>query len=62
MRARLVELDERNVTLARQAAGLPGIEVLQAGAGITDACAGEPAPLALGQRLFTFGGTGPGPS
>jgi hypothetical protein len=43
VRARLVELDERNVALARQAAqaaGLHGVEVLQADAGITDACAG----------------------
>ena len=87
VRARLVELDGRNVEIARQAAraaGLPGVEVLQADAGITDACAGavpaqvvvacgvfgnisdsdmavgahrltgEPAPLAPGQRLFTF--------
>jgi hypothetical protein len=30
VRARLVELDERNVVLARQVAGLPGVEVLQA--------------------------------
>jgi hypothetical protein len=100
VRARLVELDERNVALARQAAqaaGLHGVEVLQADAGITDACvgavpaqivvacgireeafdtshdgfmsvgahrlAGEPAALALGQRLFTFPGeTELGPS
>jgi hypothetical protein len=42
VRARLVELDERNVAVARQAqaAGLDGVEVLQADAGITDACAG----------------------
>ena len=41
VRARLVELDERNVALARQAAqaaGLHGVEVLQADAGLTDAC------------------------
>src|ERR1700722_12300644 len=43
VRARLVELDGRNVALARQAAraaGLPGVEVLRADAGVTDACAG----------------------
>ena len=43
VRARLVELDEGNVALARraaQAAGLDGVEVLQADAGVTDACAG----------------------
>ena len=37
MRARLVELDERNVALARQAAqaaGLPGVEVLQGDPGV----------------------------
>ena len=37
VRARLVELDERNVTLARraaQAAGLDGVEVRQADAGV----------------------------
>jgi hypothetical protein len=41
--AGLVELDERNVAVARQAAqaaGLDGVEILQADAGITDACAG----------------------
>ena len=40
VRARLVELDERNVAFARQAAqaaGLRGVEALQADAGITDA-------------------------
>ncbi len=51
MRARLVELDERNVALARraaQAAGLHGVEVLQADAGITDACAGAvPAQIVV---------------
>src|ERR1700722_12020413 len=43
VRARLVELDERNVAVARQAvraAGLDGVEVLQADAGTTDACVG----------------------
>src|SRR5579863_5296566 len=43
VRARLVELDERNVAVARQAAqaaGLHRVEVLQADAGITDACVG----------------------
>jgi hypothetical protein len=43
VRARLIELDERNIAVARQAAqaaGLDGVEVLQADAGITDACAG----------------------
>lgn len=43
VRARLVELDERNVALARRAAqtaGLAGVEVLQGDAGVTDACAG----------------------
>jgi hypothetical protein len=43
VRARLVELDERNVAVARQAAqaaGLDGVEVLQADAGITDVCVG----------------------
>jgi hypothetical protein len=54
VRARLVELDERNVALARQAAqaaGLHGVEVLQAGAGITDAYAGAvPRPGSGGMR------------
>src|ERR1700759_5726019 len=47
VRARLVELDERNVSVARQAAqaaGLHGVEVLQADAGITDACPGALPP------------------
>jgi len=56
VRARLVELDERNVALARraaQAAGLPGVEVLQADAGITDACAGAvPAQIVLACGIF----------
>ena len=56
MRARLVELDERNVALARQAAqaaGLHGVEVLQADAGITDACAGAvPAEIVVACGIF----------
>jgi hypothetical protein len=54
--ARLVELDGRNVALARQAAraaGLPGVEVLQADAGSTDACAGAvPAQIVLACGVF----------
>jgi hypothetical protein len=56
VRARLVELDERNVALARQAAqaaGLPGVEILQADAGITDACAGAvPAQIVVACGIF----------
>ena len=56
VRARLVELDERNVTAARQAAqaaGLDGVEMLQADAGITDACAGAvPAQIVLVCGIF----------
>jgi hypothetical protein len=56
VRARLVELDEGNVALARQAAqaaGLHGVEVLQADAGITDACAGAvPAQVVLACGIF----------
>src|SRR5580698_1963129 len=56
VRARLVELDERNVALARQAAQaaeLPGVEVLQADAGITDACAGAvPAQIVVACGIF----------
>jgi Putative methyltransferase len=56
VRARLVELDERNVALARQAAqaaGLPGVEVLRADAGVTDACAGAvPAQIVLACGIF----------
>ena len=47
VRARLVEVDERNVAAARQAAqaaGLDGVELLQADAGITDACAARSPP------------------
>src|ERR1700758_5505005 len=54
--ARLVELDERNVAVARQAAqaaGLDGVEMLQADAGITDACAGAaPAQIVLVCGIF----------
>jgi hypothetical protein len=56
VRARLVELDERNVAVARQAAqaaGLDGVEVLQADAGITDACAGAvPAQVIVACGIF----------
>jgi hypothetical protein len=56
VRARLVELDERNVAIARQAAqaaGLHGLEVLRADAGITDACAGAvPAQVVLACGIF----------
>jgi hypothetical protein len=54
--ARLVELDERNVAVARQgarAAGLAGVDVLQADAGITDACAGAvPAQIVVACGIF----------
>src|ERR1700749_1326494 len=56
VRARLVELDGRNVAFARQAAqaaGLHGVEVLQADAGSTDACAGAvPAQIAVACGIF----------
>jgi hypothetical protein len=56
VRARLVELDERNVAAARQAtqaAGLGGVEVLRADAGITDACAGAvPAQVVVACGVF----------
>src|SRR3984957_11046760 len=56
VRARLVELDERNVEIARQAAraaGLPGVEVLRADAGMTDACAGAvPAEAVVACGIF----------
>jgi hypothetical protein len=53
VRARLVELDERNVAVARQAAGLDGVEVLQADAGITDACVGAvPAQIVVACGIF----------
>jgi hypothetical protein len=54
--ARLVELDERNVGFARraaQAAGLDGVEVLQADAGVTDACVGAvPAQIVVACGIF----------
>ena len=56
VRARLVELDARNAAIARQAAqaaGLPGVEVLRADAGITDACAGAvPAQIVVACGIF----------
>jgi hypothetical protein len=56
VRARLVELDERNLAVGRQAAragGLDGIEMLQADAGITDACAGAvPAQIVVVCGIF----------
>src|SRR5579863_855055 len=56
VRARLVELDGRNAALARQAArtaGLDGVEVLQADAGVTDACAGAvPAQVVVACGIF----------
>jgi hypothetical protein len=56
VRARLVELDERNVALARQAAraaGLDGVEVLRADAGVTDAYAGAvPAQVVVACGIF----------
>jgi hypothetical protein len=56
VRARLVELDERNVAVARhsaQAAGLDGVEVVQADAGTTDVCAGAvPAQIVVACGIF----------
>ena len=56
VRARLIELDGRNVALARQAAqaaGLDGVEVLQADAGITDVCVGAvPAQIVVACGIF----------
>jgi hypothetical protein len=56
VRARLVELDERNVALARraaQAAELDGVEVLQADAGVTDVCIGAvPAQIVVACGIF----------
>ena len=56
VRARLIELDERNVAVAREAAraaGLDGVEVLQADAGIADACAGAvPAGIVVACGIF----------
>lgn len=54
--ARLIELDDRNVAVGRQAAlaaGLDGIEVLQADAGTTDACVGAvPAEIVVACGIF----------
>lgn len=56
VRARLVELDDRNVAVARQAAqaaGLDSVEVLKADAGITEAYAGAvPAQIVLACGIF----------
>lgn len=56
VRARLVELDERNVALARQAAqsaGLHGVEVPRADAGMTDAYDGAvPAQIVVACGIF----------
>ena len=56
VRARLVELDGRNVAVARRAAGaagLDGVEVLQADAGITDVCVGAvPAQVVVVCGIF----------
>ena len=56
VRARLVELDERNAARARQAAQaaeLHNVEVLQADAGITDACVGAvPAQIVVACGIF----------
>lgn len=54
--ARLVERDERNVAIALQAAraaGLNRVEMLQADAGVTDACAGAvPAEIVVVCGVF----------
>lgn len=56
VRARLVELDQRNVAIARQAtadAGLPGVEVVAGDAALTDAYAGAvPAEVILACGVF----------
>jgi hypothetical protein len=56
VRARLVELDLRNVEYARRAAaaaGLDGVEVLAADAGLTDAYAGAvPAQIVVACGIF----------
>lgn len=56
VRARLVELDERNVAIARQAAqaaGLENVETVQGDAGTTDACAGAvPARIVVVCGIF----------
>jgi hypothetical protein len=57
VRARLVELDERNVAVARQAAraaGLDGVEVRPGDAGVTDAWAGA-VPAAIVVVCGVFG-------
>src|ERR1700759_272892 len=55
VRARLVELDERNGAVARQTAqaGVDGVEVRQADAGITDAYGGAvPAQIVVACGVF----------
>jgi hypothetical protein len=56
VRARLVELDERNVAHARQAAraaGLPRVDVVRADAGLTDSYVGAvPAHIVLACGVF----------
>ena len=56
VRARLVELNERNVAIARQAAqaaGLDGVELLRADAGTTDVCMGAvPAQIVMVCGIF----------
>jgi predicted RNA methylase len=56
MRVRLIELDERNVAAAREAAraaGLDGVEVLRTDAGSTDAYAGAvPAEVVVACGVF----------
>lgn len=56
VRARLVELDPRNVASAKastSAAGLDGVEIVQADAGVTDAYAGTvPADIILACGVF----------
>ena len=56
VRARLVELDERNVAAARvavESAGLTGVEVVQGDAGITDAYVGAvPAEIVVACGIF----------
>jgi hypothetical protein len=56
VRARLIEWDARNVAVARQAAetaGLEGVEVVEADAGVTDACLGAvPARIVVACGVF----------
>jgi hypothetical protein len=56
VRARLVELDDRNVAVAQQAAraaALDGVETLQADAGTTGACVGAvPAQIVIMCGIF----------